>query len=100
MAGTDTLPWLGNIRQLAPLSDYTETPYGEDDSKSPFPVRPADRRSYTQIGVVWIRPAGLQVLKFVCVATLFILSATVALYRYYCISGGHPKGVEDCTQIA
>ena len=60
-SGNKVLPWLGDMNNLAPVSDFIEPPYGEDDSKSPFPVRPADRRSYSQNCVVWIKPSGLQV---------------------------------------
>ena len=42
------------------MSEFPENPYGENDHKTPFPVRPSDRRSYTQNCVVWIKQAGLQ----------------------------------------
>ena len=60
-SGDKVLPWLGEIQNLAPISDFPEPPYGEDDNKTPFPVRPTDRRSYSQNCVVWIKPSGLQV---------------------------------------
>ena len=59
--GTDVVPWLGNLNNLAPVTDFTESPYGEDNNKTPFPVKPPDRHSYAQNCVVWIKPAGLQV---------------------------------------
>ena len=59
--GTDILPWLGKMSSMSPIGDFSDPPYGENDEKSPFPVRPADRRSYTQNCVVWIKNTGLQV---------------------------------------
>lgn len=41
--------------------DAPENPYGEDDSKSPFPVLPKSKRSYAQNVTVWIKASGLQV---------------------------------------
>ena len=61
MAGVDVLPWLGNIKHLAPTEDFAVPPYGDDNNKTPFPVRPLERRSYAQNCVVWIKPTGLQV---------------------------------------
>ncbi|XP_041364746.1 integrator complex subunit 14-like [Gigantopelta aegis] len=58
--GLDTLTWLGNFDHLASMSEFSESPYGEDDSKTPFPVRPAEKHSYAQSCVVWIKPSGLQ----------------------------------------
>ncbi|XP_074650578.1 integrator complex subunit 14-like [Tubulanus polymorphus] len=57
--GSDVIPWLGNLRHLAPISDFSDPPYGEEDNTTPFPVR-QDRRSYAQNSTVWIRAAGLQ----------------------------------------
>uniref|UniRef100_W5K6Q9 Integrator complex subunit 14 n=1 Tax=Astyanax mexicanus TaxID=7994 RepID=W5K6Q9_ASTMX len=54
------LPWLGKMSQLGPVSDALENPYGEDDSKSPFPVQPKNKRSYAQNVTVWIKASGLQ----------------------------------------
>ena len=59
--GADVLPWLGDLRHLAPVGDFADPPYGDEDNKTPFPVRPVDRRSYAQNCVVWIKPSGLQV---------------------------------------
>lgn len=42
-------------------SEATENPFGEDDSKSPFPVQPQVKRSYAQNITVWIKASGLQV---------------------------------------
>ncbi|RZF41439.1 hypothetical protein LSTR_LSTR000153 [Laodelphax striatellus] len=53
--GTDTVPWLGNFKHLGVPSD--------PENKNPeetFPVRPPEKRSYSQNCVVWIRQAGLQ----------------------------------------
>uniref|UniRef100_A0A8C6LIJ5 Integrator complex subunit 14 n=1 Tax=Nothobranchius furzeri TaxID=105023 RepID=A0A8C6LIJ5_NOTFU len=59
--GPDPLPWLGKITHLGPVSEAAENPYGEDDSKSPFPVQPPAKRSYAQNVTVWIKASGLQV---------------------------------------
>ncbi|XP_049579752.1 integrator complex subunit 14 [Syngnathus scovelli] len=58
--GTEPLPWLGKISHLGPISEAAENPYGEDDSKSPFPVQPPVKRSYAQNVTVWIKASGLQ----------------------------------------
>uniref|UniRef100_A0A8C5EQQ6 Integrator complex subunit 14 n=1 Tax=Gouania willdenowi TaxID=441366 RepID=A0A8C5EQQ6_GOUWI len=58
--GPDPLPWLGKITHLGPISEAAENPYGEDDSKSPFPVTPQVKRSYAQNVTVWIKASGLQ----------------------------------------
>uniref|UniRef100_A0A4W3K1T3 Integrator complex subunit 14 n=1 Tax=Callorhinchus milii TaxID=7868 RepID=A0A4W3K1T3_CALMI len=58
--GPEPLPWLGRISQLGPILDAAENPYGEDDSKSPFPLQPRTKRSYAQNVTVWIKPSGLQ----------------------------------------
>ncbi|XP_077424923.1 integrator complex subunit 14 [Vanacampus margaritifer] len=58
--GTEPLPWLGKISHLGPISETVENPYGEDDSKSPFPLQPPVKRSYAQNVTVWIKASGLQ----------------------------------------
>ncbi|KAJ8344473.1 hypothetical protein SKAU_G00318020 [Synaphobranchus kaupii] len=58
--GPEPLPWLGKMSQLGPTSDAKENPYGEDDTKSPFPLQPKNKRSYAQNVTVWIKPSGLQ----------------------------------------
>uniref|UniRef100_A0A671MEC2 Integrator complex subunit 14 n=1 Tax=Sinocyclocheilus anshuiensis TaxID=1608454 RepID=A0A671MEC2_9TELE len=58
--GSEPLPWLGRMSQLGPASDAAENPYGEDDSKSPFPIQPKNKRSYAQNVTVWIKASGLQ----------------------------------------
>uniref|UniRef100_A0AAZ3S1J1 Integrator complex subunit 14 n=1 Tax=Oncorhynchus tshawytscha TaxID=74940 RepID=A0AAZ3S1J1_ONCTS len=58
--GPEPLPWLGKVSQLGPISDAAENPYGEDDSKSPFPLQPKIKRSYAQNVTVWIKASGLQ----------------------------------------
>ncbi|KAM4618390.1 integrator complex subunit 14 [Polymixia lowei] len=58
--GPEPLPWLGKISHLGPISEAAENPYGEDDSKSPFPVQPQIKRSYAQNVTVWIKASGLQ----------------------------------------
>lgn len=45
------------------ISEAAENPYGEDDSKSPFPLQPSVKRSYAQNVTVWIKASGLQVLE-------------------------------------
>ena len=53
-----------SINRLYSVSDIleaAENPYGEDDSKSPFPVQPQVKRSYAQNVTVWIKASGLQV---------------------------------------
>ncbi|XP_064619116.1 integrator complex subunit 14-like [Lineus longissimus] len=57
--GLDAIPWLGKFTHLAPISDFSDPPYGEDDNKTPFPVR-QERRSYATNSTVWIRATGLQ----------------------------------------
>uniref|UniRef100_K1R957 UPF0464 protein C15orf44-like protein n=1 Tax=Magallana gigas TaxID=29159 RepID=K1R957_MAGGI len=61
--GPEPVSWIGNIKNLAPISDFVEPPYGEDDNKTPFPIRPAEKHSYAQSCVVWIKPSGLQELN-------------------------------------
>jgi hypothetical protein len=61
--GDNSLPWLGKFSQMAPASEFVTPPYGSDetnDVRSPFPIIPADKRSYTQNCVVWIKNTGLQ----------------------------------------
>ncbi|CAH1795763.1 unnamed protein product [Owenia fusiformis] len=58
--GKYCLPWLGNMDMLAPATDFPEPPYGEDDNKSPFPVRPKEKRSYANNCVVWLKASGVQ----------------------------------------
>lgn len=49
------------LNYLSGISEAAENPYGEDDSKSPFPVQPPVKRSYAQNVTVWIKASGLQV---------------------------------------
>ncbi len=46
-------------------TDAAENPYGEDDSKSPFPIQPKNKRSYAQNVTVWIKASGLQVYTWI-----------------------------------
>jgi len=76
--GSDCVPWLGNLSKLGPASEFPVPPYGEgpQSGQSPFPVAPADRRSYAQNCVVWTKNAGLQVCRnffAVSSATIFYL---------------------------
>ncbi len=61
VAGCKVMPWLGDLNNLAPLTDFAESQFAEDETKSPFPVRPVERRSYSQNCVVWIKATSLQV---------------------------------------
>lgn len=59
--GENSLSWLGNFKYLASIYEFgDESPYGSDDTKSPFPIRPTEKRSYAQSCVVWIKTSGLQ----------------------------------------
>ena len=58
--GNDCVSWLGDIQNLLTSAEFEDNPYGENDTVTPFPVRPIDRRSYTQNCVVWIKQSGLQ----------------------------------------
>lgn len=51
--GSDVIPWLGDLNNLGPIDSPQE-------QMGAFPVRPQEKRSYSQNGVVWIRQAGLQ----------------------------------------
>lgn len=53
--GSDVIPWLGNLNNLGPvdLSVFK-------DGESGFPVKPAEKRSYSQNAPSWIRQVGLQ----------------------------------------
>ncbi|KAL3286676.1 hypothetical protein HHI36_001173 [Cryptolaemus montrouzieri] len=50
--GSDSVPWLGDLNYLGCVEQF--------DQSCSFPIRPSEKRSYSQNGVVWIRPAGLQ----------------------------------------
>ncbi|KAL4228241.1 Von Willebrand factor A [Mactra antiquata] len=58
--GLEAVSWLGSLSYLSPISDFSEPPYGDDDNRTPFPVRPKEKRSYAQSCVVWIKAVGLQ----------------------------------------
>ncbi|XP_063221536.1 integrator complex subunit 14 [Bacillus rossius redtenbacheri] len=51
--GAGAVPWLGDLRRLGSAE-------GLPDAAPAFPVRPAEKRSYSQNCVAWIRQAGLQ----------------------------------------
>ncbi|XP_071489130.1 integrator complex subunit 14-like [Diadema antillarum] len=57
--GSTPLSWLGKTSLLGPCLAFDENPYG-DNNKTPFPVRPAQKRSYAQNPVVWIKTGNLQ----------------------------------------
>lgn len=48
------IPWLGDLRYVGNLED-TQQP-----DNAVFPVKPIEKRSYSQNCVVWIKQAGLQ----------------------------------------
>lgn len=52
--GSDSIPWLGDLNYL----HCSEGSISEHLSN--FPVRPSEKRSYSQNSVVWIRQTGLQ----------------------------------------
>nr|XP_023025795.1 integrator complex subunit 14 [Leptinotarsa decemlineata] len=52
--GSDAVPWLGDLNNLGSSDFYSA------DQVGGFPVKPTEKRSYSQNGVVWIRQAGLQ----------------------------------------
>lgn len=54
MPGIDSVPWLGDLNRLESPDNVPSEFMGS------FPVRPTEKRSYSQNGVVWIRQAGLQ----------------------------------------
>lgn len=57
--GSNVVPWLGNLIRLGSLDDFHSM--CQDSGPEPsFPVRPLEKRSYSQNCVVWIRQAGLQ----------------------------------------
>ncbi|KAG4069438.1 hypothetical protein HA402_001737 [Bradysia odoriphaga] len=51
--GHDVIPWLGDLRYVGNIEDTQQ-------DNSVFPVKPIDKRSYSQNCVVWIKQAGLQ----------------------------------------
>lgn len=53
--GSDVVPWLGDLNNLGSV-DFMDT----GETVPSFPVRPSDKRSYSQNCVVWIRQIGLQ----------------------------------------
>ncbi|XP_070542502.1 integrator complex subunit 14-like [Ptychodera flava] len=58
--GDAAISWLGKFSMLGPCADFDGNPYGDEDTKTPFPVRPAEKRSYAQNSVVWVKASGLQ----------------------------------------
>lgn len=60
--GQHSVQWLGRFENLASCKEFMpDKVYSDEEKKSPFPVRPHDKRSYSQSCVVWIKPSGLQV---------------------------------------
>ncbi|KAL8613427.1 hypothetical protein ACOMHN_057147 [Nucella lapillus] len=61
--GLENSPWLGNLENLCLPSLLAQAPPfpGQTPPPAPqFPVRPAEKRSYAQSCVVWIKDSGLQ----------------------------------------
>ncbi|KAL1513544.1 hypothetical protein ABEB36_002944 [Hypothenemus hampei] len=52
--GSDVIPWLGDLNDLGTGDMFSVDMVGS------FPIKPSEKRSYSQNGVVWIRQAGLQ----------------------------------------
>ncbi|CAG9860668.1 unnamed protein product [Phyllotreta striolata] len=52
--GSDAIPWLGDLNHLGSADSFSPEQVGG------FPVKPLEKRSYSQNGVVWIKQAGLQ----------------------------------------
>lgn len=52
--GSDSIPWLGDLNYFH-CTDNTIA-----EHLSSFPVRPSEKRSYSQNSVVWIRQTGIQ----------------------------------------
>ncbi|PSN37584.1 von Willebrand factor A domain-containing protein 9 [Blattella germanica] len=57
--GSNVVPWLGDLNRLGSLEDFHAMGH-ENEPEPSFPVRPHEKRSYSQNCVVWIRQAGLQ----------------------------------------
>lgn len=57
MPGSTSIPWLGDLNNLGvPESNNG----GSDMLAPPFPIKPTDKKSYSQNCVVWIKQTGLQ----------------------------------------
>lgn len=54
MPGSDSVPWLGDLNCLDVADSLSPEQVGS------FPVRPLEKRSYSQNSVVWIKQSGLQ----------------------------------------
>lgn len=57
--GAGAVPWLGDLMKLMSVEDFLAGNHDNEPVPS-FPVRPAEKRSYSQNCVVWIKQAGLQ----------------------------------------
>ena len=53
--GSNSVPWLGNLRNLGPVDAKKQ-----NEDISGFPVKPIDKKSYSQNAPSWIREVGLQ----------------------------------------
>ncbi|XP_005092704.1 integrator complex subunit 14 [Aplysia californica] len=59
--GQNSIPWLGSFDNLTSCKEYLpDMVYSDEEKKSPFPVFPSDKRSYSLPCIVWIKPSGLQ----------------------------------------
>lgn len=53
--GSNAIPWFGDLNNLG-IPDFLDA----GETPGTFPIKPADKRSYSQNLVVWIKTAGLQ----------------------------------------
>ena len=59
--GSNSVPWLGNLKQLGAINEMEEPPLKIEEN-APFPIAVPSQRSYrSQSQAVWIKPSGLQV---------------------------------------
>lgn len=70
------ISWLGSLSHLGPVADLGTASYKPGEGKSPFPVCPTERRSYSQNCVVWIKNTGLHVGFLVAVVNFLSLIGT------------------------
>jgi len=59
--GQTSVPWIGSFDDLTSSKEYfPDNLYSDKEKKSPFPVHPLEKKSYSQSTVVWIKATGLQ----------------------------------------
>lgn len=60
--GTNSVPWLGNLKQLGAIDEMVGASTLKAEDNAPFPIPAPSQRSYrSQSQAVWIKPSGLQV---------------------------------------